>query len=135
MKISFINFILFCFVLSCKDAIRKIPEDPVSAGRYFIDASLKGDYKEARKYILADSLNLMYFERASDFYKEMKPQEKEGYKNANIIIENNGIEKMSDSVTIIHYSNTFKNKSSTIKLVRFQGEWLIDFKYTFNGNL
>lgn len=109
--------------------------DPLTAGRDFIDASLKGDYSEARKYILADSLNLMYFERVSDFYKKMKPAEKEGYKNANILIGSEGVENVSDSVTIINYSNTYKNQPSKIKVVKVNGEWMIDFKYTFSGNL
>ena len=111
------------------------PTDPLTAGRYFIDASLKGDYKEARNYLLVDSLNLMYFDRISDFYLKMKPEEKEGYKNANIIIGTDGVESVSDSVTIINYSNTFKNMPSKIKVVKVNGDWLVDFKYTFSGNL
>ena len=108
---------------------------PLEAGRYFIDASLKGDYMEARKFLLADSINLMYLERINDFYNKMKPEEKEGYKNANIIIGKDGIENVSDSVTIINYSNSFKNMPSKIKVIKVNGEWLVDFKYTFSGNL
>ena len=77
----------------------------------------------------------MYLERINDFYQKMKPDEKEGYKNSNIIIGNDGVENVSDSVAIINYSNTFKNKPSKIKLVRVNGQWLVDFKYTFSGNL
>ena len=111
------------------------PTDPLTAGRYFIDASLKGNYSEARKYLLVDSLNMMYFERVSDYYQKMKVNEKEGYRTANIIISNDGVQNVSDSVTIINYSNTFKNMPSKIKVVKANGNWLVDFKYTFSGNL
>ena len=86
-------------------------------------------------FLLADSINLMYLERINDFYNKMKPEEKEGYKNANIIIGKDGIENVSDSVTIINYSNSFKNMPSKIKVIKVNGEWLVDFKYTFSGNL
>lgn len=109
--------------------------DPLEAGREFIDASLKGNYDYAKQYILPDSINLMYFDRAAEFYKNMNENEKKGYKNADIIIAPAGIEKVSDSVSIINYSNTFKNKPEKLKLVKKNNQWLVDFKYTFSGNL
>ena len=40
-------------------------------------------------------------------------REKEGYRDANILIDST--QKISDSVTIITYSNTYKNKPGKIK--------------------
>ena len=120
---------------ACNDVNIGKPANPLEAGRYFIDASLKGDYKTAKKYLLADSMNLLYLDRFNDFYNKMNMAEKDGYKNSNIIISNDGIENVSDSLTIINYSNSFKNKPSKIKVVKVRGEWLVDFKYTFSGNL
>ena len=76
----------------------------------------------------------MYLDGMSDFYNKMDAREKEGYKNANIIIGKDGIQNISDSVTIINYSNTFKNMPSKIRVIKKQGDWLVDFKYTFTGN-
>ena len=135
LKIVFTVISCLVFIACNQSNTKSKPTDPLTAGRYFIDASLKGDYKDARRYILEDSLNLMYFDRISDFYQKMKPEEKEGYKNANIIIGTEGVEAVSDSVTIINYSNTFKNRPSKIKVVKVNGDWLVDFKYTFSGNL
>ncbi len=138
MKLSIARIsCIFLLLLSACNGVNnnRKPADPLEAGRYFIDASLKGDYKEAKKYLLADSINLMYLDRISDFYDKMKPEEKEGYKNANIIISNDGLQNISDSLTIINYSNSFKNKPSKIKVVKVNGEWLVDFKYTFSGNM
>jgi hypothetical protein len=67
-----------------------------------------------------------------EFDKKKPATEKEGYKNANIII--NSTENVSDSVTIINYSNTYKKEPSKIKLVKKNNEWLVDFKYTFLEN-
>ena len=106
--------------------------DPVEAGREFIDASLKGNYDVAKKYVLADSTNMEYFNGLESFNKKLDPQQKDGYKNANILIDS--IQNISDSVTIINYSNTFKKSPTKIKLVKINNEWLVDFKFTFLGN-
>ncbi|MEO6453163.1 MAG: hypothetical protein ABIN97_03780 [Ginsengibacter sp.] len=105
--------------------------DPVEAGREFIDASLKGNYAVAKKYVLEDSVNMEYFNRLESFNNKLSPQEKNGYKNANIIIDS--IQNISDSITIINYSNTFKKSPARVKLVKKNNEWLVDFKFTFSG--
>jgi len=73
-----------------------------------------------------------YFNVQESFNKRLRSQEKEGYKNANIIIDS--IQNISDSVTIINYSNTFKKSPTKIKLVKKNNEWFVDFKFTFTGN-
>lgn len=132
-KIILTSFISLLFFVACDQSAKtKKNTDPLEAGREFIDASLTGDYDYAKKYLLADSTNLMYFERFVEFDKKKPATEKEGYKNANIII--NSTENVSDSVTIINYSNTYKKEPSKIKLVKKNNEWLVDFKYTFLEN-
>ena len=59
--------------------------------------------------------------------------EKEGYRDANILIDST--QKISDSVTIITYSNTYKNQPSKLKMVKKNNEWLVDFKYSFRGDM
>ena len=130
--------ILFCFivqllVVSCiqhETAVKRA--DPIEAGREFIDASLKGNYEYAKKYLLADSVNNEYFNELVNFNNKLSPHNKDGYKSANIIIDS--IQNISDTVTIINYSNTFKKTPEKIKLIRVNKEWLVDFKYTFLEN-
>ncbi len=127
---STVFFILF-FLSACNQEVKTIQNsDPLLAGREFINASLTGDFDYAKKYLLADSTNLMYFERFVEFDNKKPAADKEGYKNSNIII--NATEKVSDSVTIINYSNTYKKEPSKIKLIRIDNKWLVDFKYTFS---
>ncbi len=132
------KIISFCFVvqllfISCtqsENAIKR--EDPIEAGREFIDASLKGNYEYAKKYLLADSINMEYFNELVNFNNKLSTNDKDGYKSSNIIIDS--IQNISDTIAIINYSNTFKNTPDKIKLVRVNKEWLVDFKYTFSGN-
>lgn len=128
-----IALMICLFMIACNNSERSRPADALGVGREFINASLKGEYREAKKYLLADSLNISYFEQMESFYLRMPEQEKQGYKSANIII--NPIENISDSIAIINYSNTFKKEPAKIKLVRIEAQWWVDFKYSFSGNL
>lgn len=123
------------FFISCDQQVKKIKKntDPLEAGREFINASLIGDYDYAKKYLLADSTNQMYFDRFVEFDNNKSAADKEGFKNANIIIDST--QNVYDSVTIINYSNTYKKKPSKIKLLKKNNEWLVDFKYTFLDSL
>ena len=105
----------------------------MDAGREFINASLTGDYDYAKKYLLSDSTNQMYFDRFVEFDEKKPAADKDGYKNANIII--NSTENISDSVTIINYSNTYKKEPSKLKLIKKSNSWWVDFKYTFLDSL
>ena len=67
-------------------------------------------------------------------FKTKSKEELEQYKNADIIV--NEVNNVSDSVTIVNYSNTYKKlEKNKVKVVRVNGRWFIDFKYTFSGNL
>ncbi|MEO6188670.1 MAG: hypothetical protein ABIO82_03890 [Ginsengibacter sp.] len=120
-------------IVSCNNSAEIRRTDPLESGRGFIEASLKGDYVEAQKYLLQDSTNLEYFEGYKKFINKRTKEEREGYSDANIIIDSTQV--LSDSVAIISYSNTFKMKPSKLKLVKLNGDWLVDFKFTFNGNM
>lgn len=117
---------------ACNNSPEIRKTDPLESGRGFIEASLQGDYVEAKKYLLQDSTNIEYFNGLRDFNSKRSKEEREGYKDANIIIDST--QKISDSVTIISYSNTYKMKPSKLKMVRQKNEWFVDFKYTFTGN-
>jgi hypothetical protein len=132
MKRSLIVSAVFIFFIGCNNSSSVDKSDPLESGRGFIEASLKGDYITAKKYLLDDSTNLQYFEGLKDFNSKMDVENRRGYSDANIIIDSS-IAK-SDSVNIIYYTNSFKNKPSKIKLVKRNNEWLVDFKYTFIEN-
>lgn len=120
------------FLIGCNGGTDIDKSDPLESGRGFIDASLKGDYTKAANYILKDSTNEQYLDGLRDFNKNSTPMEREGYRDANIIIDSS-VSK-SDSVNIIYFSNTFKKEPQKIKMVKKGTDWLVDFKYSFNEN-
>jgi hypothetical protein len=133
MKRSFIIAGIFMITFAaCNNSPEVDKSDPLESGRGFIEASLKGDYIKAKQYLLQDSTNMEYFQGLKDFNSKMDVVNRRGYSDANIIIDSS-IAK-SDSVNIIYYTNSFKNKPSKIKLVKRNNDWLVDFKYTFIGN-
>ncbi|MEO8762664.1 MAG: hypothetical protein ABI416_00160 [Ginsengibacter sp.] len=124
--------LFFIAMTSCNQPEEVRKADPLESGRGFIESSLRGDYDQAEKYLLEDSTNMQYFNGMKDFNGKRSTIEKNGYMDANILIDST--QKISDSETIISYSNTYKNKPSKLKMVRKNKEWLVDFKYTFTGN-
>ena len=69
----------------------------------------------------------------ADFVKLSK-EELNKYKNADIIV--NEVSNVNDSITIVNYSNSYKKEVKTkVKMVKISGKWLVDFKYTFSGNM
>jgi hypothetical protein len=117
---------------SCNNNENIDRSDPLISGRGFIEASLKGDYKIAEKYLLKDSTNMEYFKGLENFNNKLDAETRRGYSTANIIIDSSIT--VSDSVDVIYYTNSFKNKPSKIKLVKKNKDWLVDFKYTFTEN-
>ncbi len=124
-------FLLVTMLIGCTQSAPVDKKDPLESARGFIEASLQGNFDLAQKYLLNDSTNTLYFDGYKEFSSKQNDAEKEGYKNANIIIDS--LQKISDSVTIVTYANTFKKKSSKLKMVKKGNDWLVDFKYTFQN--
>jgi len=126
--------LIWVLIVSCSqpEGFRK-PEDALDAGREFIRSVLDGDYKKAELYVLPDEEDIRLFTRYRDYMKKRPGEELAALKSASIII--NKVQELNDSVSIINYANSFAKKPVEIKVVRQEGEWWIDFSYTFSGNL
>lgn len=101
-----------------------------AAGK-FIRAALDGDYKKARTFLVNDTTNMQTLDNYENFYNNNRtPEEKKAYKTASIrfLKETHPI---NDSVTIVHYSNSYKNKPDSLKVIKINGQWLIDLNFTF----
>lgn len=126
-----ISFIVLVFS-SCSNQAAVDLTDPLNSGRGFIEASLKGDYTRAEKYLLPDSTNMQYLEGLKDFNKKSDKIERENYREANIIVDS--LVTVSDSENILYYYNSYKKEPSRLKLIKQENNWLVDFKYSFNEN-
>ncbi|MCC6287208.1 MAG: DUF4878 domain-containing protein [Chitinophagaceae bacterium] len=130
---KFITILFTIFLFSCSDADNyKKPDDPLEAGRDFIEAALDGNMKKARLFILKDAANERLFDEIEKKYKGFSSEEKAAYKDASIRV--NKSQNLNDSTTIINYSNSYKKENNQIKLVKQNNEWWVDFKYTFTGD-
>lgn len=132
----FISVLALLILFSCKNPNEEYhkAEDALDAGREFIQQSLKGKFTTANKYMLQDEDNQFWLSKSIQTFNKYSEQDKASFNKASInIIEINEI--VPDSVTIIHFSNSYKKVPQKLKVIKFKDEWLVDFKYTFSGNL
>ena len=122
------------FLLSCNSDKKNKPTTDTDVATTFIRDILDNNINDAEQFILKDTVNMQYFERFKQAYVRKDQAELEKYKSADIII--NEINNVNDSVSIVNYSNSYKKTyKNVLKVVRVNGKWLIDFKYTFSGNM
>ncbi len=127
--------ILSLFFLSCNSTpvgFEK-PDDGLDAAREFIRSELDGDYVKGQLYILKDEDDQKLYQRYVDYMKKRPGKELVELKQASILV--NKVEELSDTVQIINYANSFSKRPMDIKMVKRNGEWWVDFSYTFSGNL
>lgn len=108
----------------------KKAEDAQDAGRQFIRASLDGDYEKARFYLLNDSVNLLLISKWQQGFDKMDRNTRQQYREASILPIN--IHAINDSVTSYTFSNSFRKDTTTVHIVRVDGEWLVDLKEILN---
>lgn len=108
-------------------------DDPLDAGRRFIDACLKGDFDRAAFYMAADEKNNSLLLEQKRNYEAKGKQEQREYNEASIIINEDAV--VNDTTHVINYQNSYDNTGRKVKVVLRNGTWVVDFKYTFDGNL
>ena len=84
--------------------------------------------------MLQDSSNNQFMDAVERSYQKMAPDTINSYRGASIRILNVTY-PVKDSVTIIIYSNSFKNDPDTLKVIKTNGEWLIDLKYLYEHDM
>ena len=130
--------LLFVLCIACNNdketASTPASENEIDAARNFIRAALDGKWQEARNYMIQDSVNNQLLDTFEERYqKSMSSEDKRGYREANITTYDP--RKLSDSVIIVNYSNTYMNKKDSLKVVQVNGFWLIDLKYSYFPSL
>lgn len=126
---------LILFLWSCNSVEQKktdivTSENDLDAARNFIRAALDGKYDDGKKLLVNDSINFQFFAEYEKLHSKLNEEERRQYQNSSINIH--AISPINDSLTIIIYSNSYKNNHDTLKLLKTQGQWLVDLKYLFN---
>ncbi|MGB4846154.1 MAG: hypothetical protein WBP16_16925 [Ferruginibacter sp.] len=126
--------LLPAIIFSCGTETEKKPTTDTGVARAFIRNILDNNFKEAEQYLLKDETNTQIFERFKKQYSEKDKAVLEKYKEAYIIVNEKSY--VTDTVCIFNYSNSYmKDNKTVLKIVRVNGEWLVDLKYTISGNL
>ncbi|HYM92751.1 MAG TPA: hypothetical protein VET23_01315 [Chitinophagaceae bacterium] len=127
---KYIFLFLFFIVAGCgNNKEEKKPENDIDAARDFIRAALDGKFDEAKTYLLRDSSNLQYLDAVARNYEKMDADTKDNYHEASINIHR--VNPINDSTTIVVYSNSFKNITDTLLILKTNQQWLVDLKYLF----
>ena len=130
MKLIGLSVIVILLLAGCKGGSEQNEaETDLGAAKGFVQAALKGKYDRAADLMLHDSLNDERLDAVSRM--ELSPDEKQGLWDASINIHSRKL--VNDSTSIIVYSNSFhKENQDTLKVVKKDGKWLVDFKYLFD---
>ena len=129
----FIAIFSFALFYSCTNKT-KHPSTDIDVARAFIKDLLDNNYKDAKTFVLNEDMNNQYFDLSKKEFESKSKEELKLYKDADIIV--NEIKNLSDSVTVVNFSNTYKrNIKNEVKVVKVNGEWFVDLKHTFQQTL
>ncbi|HMT73513.1 MAG TPA: DUF4878 domain-containing protein [Chitinophagaceae bacterium] len=135
MKKKIFSIVAICFSIvfvSCSNNDKKataVSDNNIDAARNFIRAALDGKFTEAKRYMLDDSLNNYFMNLAERSYIKYDQATRTSYLNASIQFHKTI--PVNDSVSVIIYSNSYKNDHDTLKVIKSGQNWLIDLKYLF----
>lgn len=130
MKLILSGILAIGLLSGCKgDDEQNEAQTDLGAAKGFVQAALKGKYDRAADFMLHDSLNDERLDAVSRM--ELSSDEKQGLWDASINIHSRKL--VNDSTSIIVYSNSFhKENHDTLKVIKKDGKWLVDFKYLFD---
>lgn len=131
LRISFL-FLFFIYACNNNKTEQKEPtsENDIDAARNFIRAALDGQYSKAKTFMLRDSLNDQWLDGIQNNYEtRMTREDKRGYREASIDMHE--VRQLGDTASIVSYSNSYMKKNDSLKIVKVGGQWLVDFKYSF----
>jgi hypothetical protein len=131
MKKTIVSGLILCVLglAACKDAEQVKSENAIDAARNFIQSALNGDFEKAATFMVDDSLNRQDLHLMERMSKNLTKEDRDKYREATIRIYET--RQLSDSSSVIYYSNSYKNKKDSLKVVSQDGQWLVDFKYIF----
>jgi hypothetical protein len=134
MKSIAVIFSFLFLLMGCNSDKEETKSDnDMDAARNFLDAALKGDYKHASVYMLQDSANREYLNVSERSYQNRSPDAKAKLKAASLRFFDT--QQVNDSTTITVFDNSYANKKDTLRIVKRNGQWLVDLKYLFEHDM
>lgn len=125
--------LLLSALISCHNTDYPKADNALVCAQDFLDACMKGDFKQANFYMLKDTTNISQLKQLKQAYYKNTADQREEYRNANIVISND--EVVTPGTEIITYKNSYDQITRKLRVINQSGTWLVDVKYTFSGNL
>ncbi len=131
-----VALIISCILLFAGCSSKKeLPNTDIEVAKTFVKYVLENNFKEAATLVAKDAANDDYLKQLENSQQEKwSKEDAEQYKNADVIIYE--VSNVNDTISIINYANSVKvQEKNKVKVVKINGQWMVDLKYTFSGNL
>ena len=129
------TFLLSVFLMGCGSNNNFLPaNDPLSAGREFMESCIKNNFDKGSFYMLQDAENIQLLKKVNSQYQSLSETKKKQLTESSIIILD--VSYITQSEVVINYKYSYDGFARKIKVIlQPNGYWLVDFKYSNNGNL
>jgi hypothetical protein len=131
IKSSLVLFIgLLAFVFACNNGADEMKADnALDGGRYYIENCMKGDFKIAKKYLLASPQNQAIFDSLSAHYFLLDKEGRQQLRQASIQI--NEIRSIDATHSSFDYQNSLDKIAQKMMVVSTPEGWKVDLQYSF----
>ena len=129
------TFLLSVFFWSCGSDNHFLPaNEPLTAGREFMESCIKNNFDKASFYMLPDAENIQLLKKINSQFQTLSDAKKKQLSESSIIILD--VSYITQSEVVINYKYSYDGFARKIKVIlQPNGYWLVDFKYSNNGNL
>lgn len=131
-KLIFCIAMVFVFGCSTKEE-KPNPQDDLETAQFFLQSFSKGNYELCKEFMLPNPSNDSLLNSQIKIFEGKTATQKKEIEESSIIIHNR--EEVSQTQTIITYNTSVNKTVYKLKLVKQETKWVVDFGYTFNGNL
>jgi hypothetical protein len=131
IKATLVLFIGFlAIVSSCNMGVDEMKADnALDGGRYYIENCMKGDFKIAKKYLLASPQNQAIFDSLSAQYFLLDKEGRQQLRQASIQI--NEIRSIDSTHSSFDYQNSLDKIAQKMMVVSTPEGWKVDLQYSY----
>ena len=104
-------------------------ESALDGGRYYIENCMKGDFKIAKKYLLASPQNQAIFDSISAQYFLLDKEGRQQLRQASIQI--NEIRSIDSTHSSFDYQNSLDKIAQKMMVVATPEGWKVDLQYSY----
>ena len=123
MKAFIWLFALLVIACTTKQSNYPNADDALDAGREYINACLQGDFSKATFYTVSNEKSSEIIKKMEKIYREKDKEGRQQLRTASInIIE---IKELTDSSTILYFSNSFDKTPDSIVISKQNKSWFV----------